>query len=155
VVWFLIIERGVRGLGVMGLGLYLLTLNQDRLAGEVEAVQDRFGLAEGSGGLIQHAAFYLLNQVAHLSARGVVLIAVVSLVYGGLELLEAAGLLLRRRWAEYLVVVATGFGIPLEIRELIVHATLLRGVLLVVNAAVVVYLVMSKRLFILDEGENA
>jgi uncharacterized membrane protein len=155
VVWFLIVERGIRGLGVLGLGLYLLTVNQDRLAGEVEAIQDRFGLTEGSGGLIRHAANYLLNQVAHLSAKGVVLIAVVSLVYGSLELLEATGLVLRRRWAEYLVVVATGFGIPLEIRELIVHATLLRAALLVINVAVVVYLVIDKRLFILDEGANA
>jgi uncharacterized membrane protein len=155
VVWFLIVERGIRGLGVLGLGLYLLTVNQDHLAGEVEAIQDRFGLTEGSGGLIRHAANYLLNQVAHLSAKGVVLIAVVSLVYGSLELLEATGLVLRRRWAEYLVVVATGFGIPLEIRELIVHATLLRAALLVINVAVVVYLVIDKRLFILDEGANA
>jgi uncharacterized membrane protein (DUF2068 family) len=155
VVWFLIIERGLRGLAVFGLGLYLVTLNQDRLAAEVESIQLQFGLTEGSGGLIRHAATYVLNQVAHLSARGVVLIAVGSLVYGSLELLEAAGLLLRRRWAEYLVVVATGLGIPLEIREVIAHATLLRGALLVVNVAVVVYLVMSKRLFIFDEGANA
>jgi uncharacterized membrane protein len=154
VVWFLIVERGIRGLGVLGLGVYLLTVNQDRLAGEVEAIQDRFGLTEGSGGLIRHAANYLLNQVAHLSAKGVVLIAVVSLVYGSLELLEATGLVLRRRWAEYLVVVATGFGIPLEIREVIVHPTLLRAALLVINVAVVIYLVIDKRLFILDEGAN-
>ena len=153
-VWFLIVERGIRGLGVLGLGLYLLTVNQDRLAGEVEGIQDRFGLTEGSGGLIRHAANYLLNQVAHLSAKGVVLIAVVSLVYGSLELLEATGLVLRRRWAEYLVVVATGFGIPLEIREVIVHPTLLRAALLVINVAVVIYLVIDKRLFILDEGAN-
>jgi len=154
VVWFLIVERGIRGLGVLGLGLYLLTVNQDRLAVEVEGIQDRFGLTEGSGGLIRHAANYLLNQVAHLSAKGVVLIAVVSLVYGSLELLEATGLVLRRRWAEYLVVVATGFGIPLEIREVIVHPTLLRAALLVINVAVVIYLVIDKRLFILDEGAN-
>lgn len=153
-VWFLIVERGIRGLGVLGLGLYLLTVNQDRLAVEVEGIQDRFGLTEGSGGLIRHAANYLLNQVAHLSAKGVVLIAVVSLVYGSLELLEATGLVLRRRWAEYLVVVATGFGIPLEIREVIVHPTLLRAALLVINVAVVIYLVIDKRLFILDEGAN-
>jgi uncharacterized membrane protein len=155
VVWFLIAERGIRGIGVLGLGIYLLTLNQDRLASEVEAIQDRFGLTEGSGGLIRHAATYLLNQVAHLSAKGVVLIAVGSLFYGSLELLEAVGLLGRRRWAEYLVVVATGFGIPLEVREVIVHATLLRVALLVINVAVVIYLVIDKRLFILDEGANA
>jgi uncharacterized membrane protein len=155
VIWFLIFERGLRGLGVLSLGLYLLTLNQDRLASDVEAIQDRFGLTEGSGGLVRHAANYLLNHVAHLSARSLVLIAAASLVYGSLELLEAAGLIARRRWAEYLVVIATGFGIPLEVRELLIHVTFLRAALLVVNVAVVIYLVLDKRLFILDEGANA
>ncbi len=69
-------------------------------------------------------------------------------------MLEAGGLVLRRRWAEYLVVIATGFGIPIEVREVLVHATGLRFGLLVINIAIVVYLVLRKRLFILDEGDN-
>jgi hypothetical protein len=37
----------------------------------------------------------------------------------------------------------------------LVRTTLLRATLLVVNVAVVIYLVVNKRLFILDEGANA
>ena len=83
-----------------------------------------------------------------------VLIAIGSVLYGLLELIEAVGLVLRRRWAEYLVVIATGFGIPIEVREVIVHPTLVRAGLLLINVGVVIYLVLRKRLFILDEGDN-
>lgn len=155
VIWFLICERGLRGIAVFILGIYLFTVRQDEIASRIESIQVRYGLAEGSGSLIQRAAEYVLIQVGHLSAGGLVVLAAGSLLYGALEVLEAAGLIMRRRWAEYLVVIATGFGIPIEVREVLVHATLLRTGLLVINIAVVVYLVDRKRLFIFDEGANA
>jgi hypothetical protein len=155
VIWFLICERGLRGIAVFILGAYLLAVRQSDIAGKIESIELRYGLTEGSGSLIKRLAEYLLNQVGHLSAGGLVVLAVGSVVYGSLEVAEGAGLLLRRRWAEYLVVIATGFGIPIEIREVLVHATLLRLGLLAVNIAVVVYLVVRKRLFIFDEGANA
>ncbi len=155
VIWYLICERGIRGLAVLVLGIFLFTVRRDQIAAGIESIEARYGLAEGGGSLIQRVAEYLLNQVGHLSAGGVVLIAVGSVLYGALELLEAVGLILRRRWAEYVVVIATGFGIPIEVREVIVHATLLRATLLVLNTAIVVYLVMRKRLFLFDEGPSS
>ncbi len=44
-----------------------------------------------------------------------------GLLYGGLEALEGFGLLLRRRWAEYLVLVAMMVFIPVEVQELAVR----------------------------------
>jgi len=154
VIWYLICERGIRGTAVLGLGLYLFTVHADQLPAAVQSFETQLGLTEGSGNLIHQLVHYLLDQIARLSATGVTLIAVGSVLYGLLELVEAGGLVLRRRWAEYLVVVATGFGIPIEVREVLVHATWLRLGLLVINIAIVVYLVLRKRLFILDEGEN-
>ena len=66
VIWYLIVERGVRGLAVLGLGLYLFTVSQDHIASSVESIEARYGLATGSGSLIQQVAAYLLNQVGHL-----------------------------------------------------------------------------------------
>jgi uncharacterized membrane protein (DUF2068 family) len=51
------------------------------------------------------------------------------------------GLLLRRRLAEYLTVIVTGSFIPLELYELWRHLTLTRLVILVINVAIVRYLV--------------
>jgi len=154
VIWYLIFERGIRGIAVLGLGLYLFTVSADRLPAAVESFEAQLGLGEGGGNWIQQLVQEALSRVASLSARGVVLIAAGSVLYGLLELVEAGGLALRRRWAEYLVVVATGFGIPLEIRAVLVHVTWLRFALLAINIAIVVYLVQRKRLFILDEGGN-
>lgn len=155
VIWFLIFERGLRGIAVFVLGAYLLTVRQGDIAGRIESIELRYGLTEGSGSLIKRGAEYLLNQVGHLSAGGLEVLAAGSVLYGSLEMVEAAGLIMRRRWAEYVVVIATGFGIPIEVREVLVHTTLLRVGLLVINVAVLVYLVVRKRLFIFDEGENA
>jgi uncharacterized membrane protein (DUF2068 family) len=154
VIWYLIFERGIRGIAILGLGLYLLTVNAKQIPAAVETFEAQLGLGEGGGNWIQQLVQEALNQIARLSPTSVFLIAIGSVLYGLLEILEAGGLVLRRRWAEYLVVIATGFGIPIEIREVILHLTLLRLALLVINVAIVVYLIDRKRLFIFDEGEN-
>ena len=65
--------------------------------------------------------------------------------YAGLFLTEGTGLLFRQRWAEWLTIVSTSLFMPLEIYELIKEFTALRLLLLLVNAAVVVYLVFRVR----------
>jgi uncharacterized membrane protein (DUF2068 family) len=67
------------------------------------------------------------------------------LVYAALLLTEGCGLLLRRRWAEYLTVVATGALVPLEVYEIARHRTWTRLAVLVVNIAIVWYLIARLR----------
>jgi hypothetical protein len=55
---------------------------------------------------------------------------------------------------DQLVVIATGFGIPVEIRELIVKVTPVRAGLLLINIVIVVYLVRQKKLFQLGEAPS-
>ena len=62
-----------------------------------------------------------------------------------LELVEGVGLWMRKRWAEYLTIVATSLLIPLEVYELAHHATLLKAGGLVVNVLIVAYLVRVLR----------
>ena len=68
-----------------------------------------------------------------------------TLVYAGLFLTEGVGLLLHKRWAEYLTTIATASFIPLEIYELSRHATTVKTVLLVINVAIVIYLIFNLR----------
>ena len=70
-----------------------------------------------------------------------------ALAYCTLELVEAIGLWHERRWAEYLTVVATAGLLPLEILELAKRVTAIRIGALVINVAIVVWLVYRKRLF--------
>ena len=77
------------------------------------------------------------------------------LAYGALELLEAVGLWLMKRWGEYVAVIGTGIFIPLEIYELLEKQTWLRIVAFVLNVFAVVYLIWGKRLFGFRGGKEA
>ena len=65
-----------------------------------------------------------------------------------LEVTEAVGLILRRRWAEYLVLLATIAFLPLEIDEMLRSPSALKALTLLINVAIVVYLVWRKQLFL-------
>jgi uncharacterized membrane protein (DUF2068 family) len=71
-----------------------------------------------------------------------------AIIYGALEVFEGLGLLWRRRWAEYLVLIATSAFLPVEIDELFRHPTPVKAIALIVNIAIVTYLVRRKRLFL-------
>lgn len=65
--------------------------------------------------------------------------------YAALFLTEGTGLLFRQRWAEWLTIVSTSLFMPVEVYELIKEFTALRLLLLLVNAAVVLFLVYRVR----------
>ena len=57
--------------------------------------------------------------------------------YGILEGIEAVGLWLMKRWAEYLTLIATALFIPYELHELAVSFSLFKIVAFAFNLAVV------------------
>jgi len=66
-------------------------------------------------------------------------------VYAGLYLTEGVGLLLRKRWAEYLTVIGTAFFVPIKMCEITRHCTTPRVLLLLGNLFIVVYLIVLLR----------
>jgi uncharacterized membrane protein (DUF2068 family) len=75
--------------------------------------------------------------------------------YAVLEGVEAVGLWLAKRWAEYLTFVATTVLLVPELYELAHRVSALKIVTLVINLAVVAYLLYAKRLFGLRGGGRA
>lgn len=77
------------------------------------------------------------------------LLGITSAVFiiGVVNLVEAAGLHYRQRWAEWLTVFATGAFIPFELYEVLEDVSLLKIVILVLNIAIVYYLAKHKELF--------
>jgi uncharacterized membrane protein (DUF2068 family) len=69
-------------------------------------------------------------------------LSVGTFVYAAVFLVEGAGLLLRKRWAEFLTVFVTASFIPFEIYEIARKPSVSKGVGLLVNAVIVVYLVV-------------
>ena len=68
-----------------------------------------------------------------------------SFVYAALFLTEGTGLWLRKPWAEWFTTIMTASLIPIELYEIIHHPTLTKVGILVINVAIVVYLVLQIR----------
>jgi uncharacterized membrane protein (DUF2068 family) len=98
-------------------------------------------------GLIQHA--FTLNS------RTLTWLALAAGAYAVIEIIEAVGLWLLKRWGEYFAMIATSVGIPYEIYDLTAKVTVLRLAAFVINVALVVYLVVTKRLFGVRGGKKA
>jgi uncharacterized membrane protein (DUF2068 family) len=98
---------------------------------------------------------HTLQAVIQARTSTLAAVAIGLLVYGILQIIEAVGLWLLKRWGEYFAVVATSLGLPIEIYELIHKVTVFRVGALVLNVAAVIYLLLSKRLFGLRGGKAA
>jgi uncharacterized membrane protein (DUF2068 family) len=66
----------------------------------------------------------------------------VTLVYATIFAVEGIGLWMRRRWGEWLTIVVTGSLIPLEIYEFLRGPNYGKTALIIVNAAIVWYLIV-------------
>jgi uncharacterized membrane protein (DUF2068 family) len=150
IVRLIIIERAVRGSLVFVLGIALLT-NSRRLADLVRSWVFQLNV-DPERRLIPRLLSGILRPISEFSPRTVLLIGVGALLFGLLELTEAVGLGRRRRWAEYLTVVAGCIGIPFEVAEVIRRQTPIRIGILLINIAIVIYLAWQKHLFGLRGG---
>lgn len=68
--------------------------------------------------------------------------AFAALFYSGVRFAEAAGLWLRRRWAEWFGFLSGAMYVPLELYEVIRETTWPRVTVLAVNLAIVLYLLV-------------
>ncbi len=65
--------------------------------------------------------------------------------YAGLFLTEGAGLVLKKKWAKYLTIVATASLIPIEIYEIYAHYHIGKVLFFLGNVAIVWFLVVNVR----------
>ena len=104
----------------------------------------------GVGGPVNNTSHGLLHDLQRLfavSTTNLYLLGTAVAAYAVLEGVEAIGLWLGKRWAEYLTFIATIVFVPYEIYELTKSISALKIVTLVINLAIVIYLVYAKRLF--------
>jgi uncharacterized membrane protein (DUF2068 family) len=97
----------------------------------------------------------LLHHALTLSSKTLTLLAIGLFLYAIIEIVEAVGLWLARRWGEYFAMVATSLGLPLEVYDLAKKVTVTALVLFAINLTLVLYLVITKRLFGLRGGKVA
>jgi len=153
------IERYLRAI-IFGLAAYGLWRYRDSRATieqsfdrELPIVRD---LLRQLGLNIDHSKLVgLLQHALTLSNGSLTLLAAGAAGYAVLEVVEGTGLWLARRWGEYFAMVATSLGLPLEIYDLSRKVTATALALLAINLALVLYLVITKRLFGVRGGKKA
>jgi uncharacterized membrane protein (DUF2068 family) len=153
------IERFLRALVFLAVAYGLFRYRSTRIS--VESAFDRKlplirDLFRQLGFNIEHSKLFgLLQHALTLSGKTLTLLAIGALLYAVIELIEAAGLWLARRWGEYFAMIATSLGLPLEIYDLTRKVTVTALLLFAVNLALVLYLVITKRLFGVRGGKHA
>jgi uncharacterized membrane protein (DUF2068 family) len=156
---FFAVERFLRFL-VLGAAAYgVWRFRYDR-AGVQRAFNDALpairDLYKGLGFDVNHSKLLgLIQQSFTLNPRTLLYLAIGLAAYALIELIEAVGLWLGKRWGEYFAMVATSIFLPYEVYDLTVKITWLRLGAFLVNLLLVVYLVWTKRLFGVRGGKRA
>jgi uncharacterized membrane protein (DUF2068 family) len=130
----------VKGALLLTLAFGALSLLHKDVASEVEHWLDQLRIDpdnEFIGTLLSKLQLVHTKELKEMSALGA--------GYAALFLVEGTGLLFRKRWAEWLTIVATSSLMPLEVYELIKEFTVVRLLVVLVNAAVVLFLIYRVR----------
>jgi uncharacterized membrane protein (DUF2068 family) len=130
----------VKGAVLLALALGALTFLHKDVASEVQHWLDQVRVDPDNkfiGALLSKLQLVHTKELKEISALGA--------GYAALFLTEGTGLLFRKRWAEWLTIVATSSLMPIEAYELIENFTAVRLFALLINAAVVLYLIYLVR----------
>ena len=130
----------LKGLALLAVGIAVHMLANKNLVAEAQHWVDLF-----RGDPHNHYLHLLLEKLTNVDAHKLHALSVGTFVYSALFLTEGVGLFLRKRWAEFLTVISTAGLIPLELYELVHRPTPIRAILLLVNLAVVAYLIFEIR----------
>src|SRR5215470_6629689 len=153
------VERGLRAIIFAALAIAIWRFSTSRLS--IEAAYDQMlpavrSLLRELGFNVNHSKLLgLIQHAFQLNQHTLALLALAAGAYAAIEIIEAVGLWLLKRWGEYFAMIATSIGIPYEIYDLTAKVTVLRVVAFIINVALVVYLVVTKRLFGVRGGKKA
>jgi len=131
--------RLTKALVLLAVALGMLRLLDRHVAARVRAWLDAIPFVAGHAALLAAA-----SKVTGTSPRHLTIAASVALAYAALFAVEGVGLWRQRLWAEYLTIVATTSFIPFEVYELTRRFTPIRLGALVVNGAIVGYLLARR-----------
>ena len=130
-----------KALLLIALGVGLFKLLHKNVGDVLEHWSEALHLDTGS-----HFVNLALMRAGHLSPQQVRKLGLASFLYAGLFLAEGTGLWLRKRWGEWFTITITGSLVPLEIYEIYRHFSYVKVVVLVLNVAVVIYLIYHIRM---------
>jgi uncharacterized membrane protein (DUF2068 family) len=130
----------LKGFALLAVGIGVLRLLHHDVAEILEHWIDVFRVDPHN-----HFINRLLEKLSMLDDRRLKELSVGTFVYSAIFFTEGIGLSLRKRWAEYFTIVSTSSLLPLEIYELAKHPSAGKTLALLINLAVVGYLVNELR----------
>lgn len=143
-------------LGVLAVAVFIFVTDRAVLSQTfyriLDDIQGGVGGPSGRGGrgILRELQRAFAAKASTLWITGSVLAA-----YAVLEGVEALGLWFAKRWAEYLTFIATTVLLIPEVYELTGRITVIKIIALIINLAVVIYLIYAKRLFGFRGGGRA
>jgi uncharacterized membrane protein (DUF2068 family) len=142
-------------LGALGIAVLVLAANDKTARGEFERVLAAFQTGVAGGPVQTTGKVGIvgdLNKLFSLRAHTLREVGIALLAYATLEGVEAVGLWFLQRWAEYLTFLATVIPLPFEVYEIVEKVSILKVLGLIINLAILGYLLVAKRLFGLRGG---
>ncbi len=138
--WLIAAFKLLKGLALLALGIGALKLLHKDVAGVIEHWIEVFRVDPHN-----HYINRLLEKLPALDERRLKEFSIGTFIYSGIFFIEGTGLALRKRWAEYFTIITTSSLVPLEIYELARRVSAGRAIALLINLAVVVYLIVELR----------
>lgn len=130
------IYKGIKTIGLIILAFMAFGLHREKTLDDLIQMLEHLSLTDTNG-----LRWRLVEILEGMGPSKFVAIGIVALVYAAIFATEGTGLWLRKHWAEWFTVVATGSLIPVEIYEVLYHFTWLKLAALVANIAIVLYLI--------------
>jgi uncharacterized membrane protein (DUF2068 family) len=130
------IYKAVKTVCLIFIAAFAFGLHQEKNLDHLVHVLERLPLTDTHG-----LRWQLVQLLEEMGPGKFVAVGIVALGYAAIFATEGTGLWLRKHWAEWFTVIATGSLIPFEIYEVFHKFNLLKLAALLANVAIVVYLV--------------
>jgi uncharacterized membrane protein (DUF2068 family) len=130
----------LKGLALLALGIGALKLLHKDVAAIAEHWINVFQMDPNNRHIDR-----LLEKLSRLDERRLKELSVGTFIYSAIFHTEGVGLALGKRWAEYFTIITTSSLLPIEIYEIAKQLSAGRVVALLINLAVVAYLVWELR----------
>jgi uncharacterized membrane protein (DUF2068 family) len=130
----------LKGFALLAVGIGALRLLHRDVAAVVEHWINVFRVDPHN-----HFINLLLGKLAILDDRRLKELSIGTFIYSAVFFTEGLGLAFRKRWAEYFTIITTASFLPLEVYELVKRFSVGKGLALLINLAVVAYLIRELR----------
>lgn len=136
IIWLIGAAKIFYGLLLIGVGIGAFNLIGKNLTAALWHLTERWNLD-----FHNHYVQLLFQKASQMDGKTLLCLTAITFAYAALFFVEGVGLILEKHWAQWLVIVDTASFIPGEIYYLVRQFNWFDTILLLVNVAVVAYLV--------------